>query len=131
MEVLEERGMMPFLRELHRGSPFSGSRPGASCSRANGLSGTIPTTTRLRALFPAWDSRRFSAIRTPRTRDGGASRAAPDLSRGNERIRHPGLGPASASIPAAELEALGTPVSCFAKVDRMVKRRPDLVPGES
>ena len=71
MEVLEERGMMPFLRELHRGgSPSSGSRPGASCSRANGSSGTIPTTTRLRALFPAWDSRRFSAIRTRKMKDG-------------------------------------------------------------
>ncbi|MCX5753719.1 MAG: hypothetical protein NTW97_08770, partial [Candidatus Krumholzibacteria bacterium] len=39
--------------------------------------------------------------------------------------------PAGAGLcvhPGGELEALGMPVICFAKIDRMVKRRPGLMP---
>jgi len=129
MEVLEERGMMPFLRELHGGGkPFFGLSAGSimlarqwivwddpnddSTSSAFPCMGFAPVLCDTHAENEGWEELRALLLISP---EGTSGYGIPT---GGGLCVHPG----------GELEALGTPVSCFAKIDRMVKRRPDLMP---
>ena len=129
MEVLEERGMMPFLRDLHAGGkPFFGLSAGSimlarrwivwddpnddSTSSAFPCMGFAPVLCDTHAEDEGWEELRALLLISP---EGTSGYGIP--TGGGLRV-HPG----------GELEALGTPVSCFAKIDRLVKRRPDLVP---
>jgi len=129
MEVLEERGMMPFLRELHRGGkPFFGLSAGSimlarewivwddpnddSTSSAFSCMGFAPVLCDTHAEDEGWEELRALLLISP---EGTLGYGIPT---GAGLCVHPG----------GELEALGMPVSCFAKIDRMVKRHPDLMP---
>ena len=129
MEVLEERGMMPFLRELHGGGkPFFGLSAGSimlarqwivwddpnddSTSSAFPCMGFAPVLCDTHAEDEGWEELRALLLISP---EGTSGYGIPT---GAGLCVHPGGG----------LEALGMPVSCFAKIDRMVKRRPDLMP---
>ena len=132
MEVLEERGMMPFLRELHRGGkPFFGLSAGSimlarewivwddpnddSTSSAFPCMGFAPVICDTHAEDEGWEELRALLLISP---EGTSGYGIPS---GAGLCVHPG----------GELEALGAPVNCFAKIDRMVKRRPDLMPAAS
>ena len=129
MEVLEERGMMPFLRELHRGGkPFFGLSAGSimlarewivwddpnddSTSSAFPCMGIAPVLCDTHAENEGWEELRALLLISP---EGTSGYGIP-------------TGAGLCVRPGGELEALGMPVSCFAKIDRMVKRRPDLMP---
>lgn len=132
MEVLEERGMLPFLRELHQGGkPFFGLSAGSimlarewivwddpnddSTSSAFSCMGFAPVLCDTHAESEGWEELRALLLISP---EGTSGYGIPT---GAGLCVHPG----------GELEALGMPVSCFAKIDRVVKRRPDLVPDAS
>ncbi len=129
MEVLEERAMMPFFRELHRGGkPFFGLSAGSimlarewivwedpnddSTSSAFPCMGFAPVLCDTHAEAEEWEELRALLLISPEGTHGYGIPTGAGLC-----VR-----------PGGELEALGTPVSCFAKIDRMVKRRPDLMP---
>jgi peptidase E len=129
MEVLEERGMMPFLRELHAGGkPFFGLSAGSimlarewivwddpnddSTSSAFPCMGFAPVLCDTHAESEGWEELRALLLISPEGTHGYGIPSGAGLV-----VR-----------PGGELEALGAPVSCFAKIDRMVKRRSDLVP---
>lgn len=128
MEVLEERGMMSFLRELHEaGKPFFGLSAGSimlarqwivwddpnddSTSSAFPCMGLAPLVCDTHAEDEGWEELRALLLISP---EGTTGYGIP-------------TGAGLCVYPGGEIEALGMPVSCFAKIDRMVKRRPDLV----
>jgi len=129
MLVLEERGMIAFLRELHgRGKPFFGLSAGSimlsrewivwedpnddSTSSAFPCMGLAPLLCDTHAEAEGWEELRALLLISP---EGTSGYGIPT---GAGLCVHPG----------GALEALGAPVSRFENVDRMVKRRPDLEP---
>lgn len=132
MNVIEERGMAPLLRELHRGGkPFFGLSAGSIMLAREWIVWDDPSDDSTASAFPClgfapvicdthaedddWEELRALLLISP---EGAVGYGIP--AGGGLIVRSGG-----------ELEALGAPASCFAKIDRMVKRRPDLRPEET
>jgi cyanophycinase-like exopeptidase len=132
MEVLEERGMVPFLSELYRGGkPFFGLSAGSIMLAREWIVWDDPNDDSTSSAFPCMG---FAPILCDtHAEDEGWEELRALLLISPEGTLGYGI-PASAGLcvrPGGELEALGMPVSCFAKIDRMVKRRSDLMPDGS
>lgn len=132
MNAIEERGMAPLLRELYRGGkPFFGLSAGSIMLAREWIVWDDPSDDSTASAFPClgfapvlcdthaedddWEELRALLLISPEGTTGYGIPAG-----GGLLVRSGG-----------ELEALGKPASCFAKLDRMVKRRPDLRPDES
>jgi peptidase E len=127
MEVLEDRGMLPFLRELHaRGTPFFGLSAGSIMLASTWIVWDDPTDDSTSSAFPCMGL--AQVICDTHAEDDGWEELRALLLISPEGTSGYGI-PAGAGLcvhPAGELEALGKPVIRFEKIDRMVKRRPDL-----
>jgi cyanophycinase-like exopeptidase len=131
MNLIDERGIMPVLRDLHRGGkPFFGLSAGSimlarqwivwedpaddSTASAIPCLGFAPVLCDTHAEEDDWEELRALLLISP---EGTAGYGIP--AGGGLLVRYGG-----------EIDALGKPAFCFAKLDRMVKRRPDLRPVE-
>jgi cyanophycinase-like exopeptidase len=132
MNVIGERGMLPLLRDLYRGGkPFFGLSAGSimlarqwivwedpsddSTASAIPCLGFAPVLCDTHAEEDDWEELRALLLISP---EGTVGYGIP--TGGGLLVR-----------PGGEIEALGKPASCLAKLDRMVKRRPDLRPDDS
>jgi len=129
MEVLAEREILPFLRELHAGGkPFFGLSAGSIMLAREWIVWDNPNDDATSSTFPCmglaqvlcdthgegegWEELRALMLLMP---EGTFGYGIP-------------TGAGLCVYPDGTLEALGDPVTCFAKVDRAVKRRDDLQP---
>jgi peptidase E len=129
MHVLEERGMLPFLRELRAGGrPFFGLSAGSIMLAREWIVWDDPNDDGTSSTFPClgfapvlcdthsegedWEELRALLVLSP---EGTVGYGIPTLA---------GL----CVYPDATVEALGGPVNCFAKVGGLVRRRSDLAP---
>jgi len=127
MNTIGERGMLPVLRDLHRGEkPFFGLSAGSIMLAREWIAWDDPSDDSTASAFPClgfapllcdthaegdgWEELRALLLISPEGTVGYGIPAAGGI------LVHPG----------GEIEALGKPASTFAKLDRMVKRRPDL-----
>jgi cyanophycinase-like exopeptidase len=131
MHLIDERGILPVLRELHRGGkPFFGLSAGSIMLAREWIAWGDPSDDATANAFPClgfapilcdthaeeddWEELRALLLISPEGTVGYGIPAG-----GGLLVR-----------PGGELEALGKPATCLAKLDRMVKRRPDLRPVE-
>jgi peptidase E len=129
MEVLKERKMLPFLRELYEsGKPFFGLSAGSIMLAREWIVWDDPNDDSTSSTFPCmgfapvlcdthseeegWEELRALLLLTPEGTFGYGIPTGAGLCVG----------------PDGSLEALGLPVTCFAKIAGAVKRRADLDP---
>lgn len=129
MQVLEERGMLPFLRDLRSlGKPFFGLSAGSimlarewivwddpnddATSSTFACMGLAPVLCDTHSEGEDWEELRALLVLSP---EGTFGYGIP-------------TGGGLCVYPDGTLEALGGPVNCFAKTGGLVKRRSDLAP---
>lgn len=129
MLVLEERGMLPFLRELWAGGkPFFGISAGSIMLAREWIVWDDPNDDATSSTFPCmgfapvlcdthsegedWEELRALLVLSPEGTSGYGIPAGGGL----------------CVYPDGTLEALGGPVNCFAKIGGLVRRRSDLAP---
>jgi len=129
MEVLKEREMLPLLRMLHEGgTPFLGLSAGSIMLAREWIVWDDPNDDATSSTFPCmglaqilcdthgegegWEELRALMLLAPEGTFGYGIPAGAGL----------------CVYPDGRLEALGDPVHCFAKIDRMVRRRANLEP---
>jgi peptidase E len=129
MEVLEERGMLPFLRGLRAGGkPFFGLSAGSIMLAREWIVWDDPNDDATSNTFPCMGLAQVLCDTHSEGEDWEELRALLVLSpEGTAGYGIP-TGAGLCVYPDGELEALGKPVNCFAKVAGLVKRRADLVP---
>jgi len=131
MNVIGERGISPLMRELHRGGkPFFGLSAGSIMLAREWIVWDDPSDDSTASAFPCLGFAPVLCDTHAEEDDWEELRALLLIS--SEGAVGYGI-PAGGGLlvqPGGELEALGRPASCFAKLDRLVKRRPDLRPVE-
>jgi len=132
MEVLGERKILPFLRELYEsGKPFFGLSAGSIMLAREWIVWDDPNDDSTSSTFPCmafapvlcdthsedegWEELRALLLISP---DGTSGYGIP-------------TGAGLCVYPDGTLEALGDPVNCFAKIAGAVKRRADLQPVDN
>jgi peptidase E len=127
MEVIGERGMLPFLRGLYdRGTPFFGLSAGSIMLASAWIVWDDPADDSTSSVFPCMGL--APVICDTHAEDEGWEELRALLVISPEGTTGYGI-PAGAGLcvyPGGGIEALGKPVIRYEKIDRMVKRRPDL-----
>lgn len=130
MEALEERGVLPFLRELHAaGKPFAGLSAGSIMLAKEWILWDDPNDDSTARLFPCMG---LAPVRCDTHGEGegweelrALMLLVPDGMEGYGITSGAGL----IVYPDGSLEALGGPVNCFANSSGRVVRKPDLEPA--
>jgi peptidase E len=131
MEVLEERRMVPFLRELHAvGKPFFGLSAGSIMLAMEWVVWDDPTDDATASLFPCMGL--APIVCDTHGEDEGWNELRVLMRLVREGTMGYGItsGAGLCVYPDGAVEALGEPVHCFARSGGRVVRRSDLVPRQ-
>ncbi|HEY5133400.1 MAG TPA: Type 1 glutamine amidotransferase-like domain-containing protein [Candidatus Krumholzibacteriaceae bacterium] len=129
MQVLEERGMLPFLREMRSGGkPFFGLSAGSIMLAREWIAWDDPNDDATSSTFPCMGLAPVLCDTHSEGEDWEELRALLVLSpEGTFGYGIP-TGGGLCVYPDGTLEALGGPVNCLAKIGGLVRRRSDLAP---